>query len=679
MNSVNMETLNKFAEFIKYDKDQKSFTISFNGFSKDYEFNRCGKLIQTLLENYDPTGIFSIMLAKHTLLEYFNGSEISIYDLVFNDEVKEDIKKNKEMYDLLNTKEFLDKEKEILNNISRLIQSTSGKNLIENKKDANQELFYDAIYLVVDNIRKIKTDIYKKAGKINIENIDANIHIFERMSDCILWTNRIQDGMYLCYINQYGSSEGYFALMIKSNGTLMSVNDRVDESYIGQHGNSRNGRWQENKSPIFPYNSIFTYSDIDYKGYPKEYEINKDSLNITAFDDEAFYSIVIFMLMIKYKYDNTVPDGEIKYLNTLIKKNYDNEHVNEKGTELMVVDNDSIAVINNDFYNHINFDNFYQEQYKKGTSKNEDSFLYSPKGDFWIAMYGKGFKPDIEEILLSADKNEIKKINDAKTNEELSDKINHLYSDSDSKNPIYAEFIGDKDRIYDEIFYEIDNQLKRYIIKNMKKELEEFGGKEAVIKWWQEKSSKRFDKFVDMICEKYESIINAGETLEEHSVSYFPYREGGIHLIVKNNVYNYGESELNEVIYDNNGYKCYKCPVTGTKATIMFNLKFISYEKMEEFLGEPVPKVLKGYGLKNYNGNRLLDATRKTSEIKNILEDNCELDNDGNYKIDKWGRCESNSNYISSFEISLALSKRGLNKLYNNYKNKEPKNAKDTK
>ena len=121
-----------------------------------------------------------------------------------------------------------------------------------------------------------------KGGVIsNVQNVSTKLHIFNTLAECLINIENAQDGIYFCFISASNSSDCFFAFFLKSNGNIISVNDRIDEAYIGQHGNSRNGRWTEQKvDGIFPYDYIFNYSQHDYKGYASKYEINEEKLDL---------------------------------------------------------------------------------------------------------------------------------------------------------------------------------------------------------------------------------------------------------------------------------------------------------------------------------------------------------------------------------------------------------------
>ena len=130
----------------------------------------------------------------------------------------------------------------------------------------------------MDNIGKCNEDVYVNSGKpvLQPETVSTKIHVFNYMSECVIRLQTLaKDGAYVCYISNNGTADGYFAIVIKSNGNIFSVNDRIAEVFIGQHGHSRNGRWAENHKDIFPYEHAVEFSKYDYLGYAENYSINE--------------------------------------------------------------------------------------------------------------------------------------------------------------------------------------------------------------------------------------------------------------------------------------------------------------------------------------------------------------------------------------------------------------------
>ena len=75
----------------------------------------------------------------------------------------------------------------------------------------------------------------------------------------------------------------------------ISVNDRVEEKYIGQHKNSRNGRWQESKRfELFPYNYVIeSTKGEDYKGYALSYVVPKDPIPMKDLGADSYIHLLL--------------------------------------------------------------------------------------------------------------------------------------------------------------------------------------------------------------------------------------------------------------------------------------------------------------------------------------------------------------------------------------------------
>ena len=135
-----------------------------------------------------------------------------------------------------------------------VLKITGMKELGERDLGAEKKVVYDALDVVTSQLGKCYKDVYVNSHRPVevVRFISTKIQLFNYMADCVLTLqNKAPDGAYICYINNNGTADGYFAIVIKSNGNLFSVNDRVPERYIGQHTRSRNGRWTEDHKDFF--------------------------------------------------------------------------------------------------------------------------------------------------------------------------------------------------------------------------------------------------------------------------------------------------------------------------------------------------------------------------------------------------------------------------------------------
>ena len=79
------DILNHFAEYAKYDPDQKRFNL----LSDNYKFHQAGKVMEMLISEYDPSGVLAVMYAKREFLNSLKkrvdlGSPVSYTHLPAN-------------------------------------------------------------------------------------------------------------------------------------------------------------------------------------------------------------------------------------------------------------------------------------------------------------------------------------------------------------------------------------------------------------------------------------------------------------------------------------------------------------------------------------------------------------------------------------------------------------------
>ena len=99
---TNLEILNQFGEYVKYDPGQRSFDL----FSDNYKYHKAGKTIECLLDQFDPSGEIAVIYAKAVFENVIKSSKYSvkISDLVSDkntyDQLRESIEKDIEMHDI---------------------------------------------------------------------------------------------------------------------------------------------------------------------------------------------------------------------------------------------------------------------------------------------------------------------------------------------------------------------------------------------------------------------------------------------------------------------------------------------------------------------------------------------------------------------------------------------------
>ena len=72
------DILNHFAEYAKYDPDQKRFNL----LSDNYKFHQAGKVMEMLISEYDPSGVLAVMYAKREFLNSLK-KRVDLGSLIF--------------------------------------------------------------------------------------------------------------------------------------------------------------------------------------------------------------------------------------------------------------------------------------------------------------------------------------------------------------------------------------------------------------------------------------------------------------------------------------------------------------------------------------------------------------------------------------------------------------------
>ena len=310
--------LSQWAKFTNFDPDQKAFNLR----SAEHSFHCCNKRIMALNEAFDPSGALSVIFAKNTCRKYFQDKKLSLLEIANN---PNELKNALDIWQLFNSPDVVAVEDAYLDAMDKLITQITGTKMLGHvDNDSNRETLMVAVDKVVEELDGCHEDLFRLGGEVQAATrFSTHIHVFEQLSECLLAMETTQDGIYLCYISAENSADGYFGFYLKSNGNLLSVNERVNEAFAGQHKNSRNGRWSEGKKyQLFPYDFIFNFSEHDYKGYAKKHIIDVEKLSFFELGPDAYFPLVLAMVMLNTKYTGRKLDSmPIKMVDSLLDVN----------------------------------------------------------------------------------------------------------------------------------------------------------------------------------------------------------------------------------------------------------------------------------------------------------------------------------------------------------------------
>jgi hypothetical protein len=541
---------------------------------------------------------------------------------------------------LTTSKEVLECHRAFVDKMAQTISIISKHRLIGKESEIGEDVD-NAIGVLFETFANLNFEIYQNSGKPigHLATTALSVQACNSLAECLLRLEKSPDGIYVCYISNPGTLDGWFGFFVKSNGNLFSYHERIDEAYIGQHGNMRNGRYAENKAyDLFPYELCKASEETDYKGYAKEIRIG-EQLNLAGENGDDF-GIVIRMLLsmavIARKHSGKTIDGEPVIVNSLLPNNLallaDRESaadttavVEWKGSPIVEYTAKTAAptfdvskVLNGEY------DKEFNDKWKCWfTGANQDI----------VDVYGEGFEIQQDKILSS--------------NSSL-----RLIGNGESE----QEFIGTKERLRVQAYYEVRKQLCNYIGQKMQDEYDDFGGYEELGKWCREKIETRKPEILKYCLDAFDSIeqkedkerylgaLYLNSDNPDKSEGHLDGRFGDQVRAVCIDVYNkpgiefWGVRMMSQ--YDGDARK-HRCWLTGKAASYYFLFSFSSYHQVKDFLGCELPKFCTGwYRDHRYVGNPILDIVDPVSQMITPLEEK-----------------------YHAFDFAVALSKSAINKI----------------
>ena len=181
----------------------------------------------------------------------------------------------------------------------------------------------------VASLRHISDECLKSSGlPVKLETgISKEVIVAPTLGELLLKTASMPDGMILGYVTPRKANEGFFSLMYKSNGNIVSVNDRPVEKYFGQFGvlSGRNDRYTEDKAfSVFPYESVLnmTFKESGVHTLVDKAEVKKENMSFDDFTvDEALRFFVGCLLISSVLAGATYEAEQIRYTTALTKDN----------------------------------------------------------------------------------------------------------------------------------------------------------------------------------------------------------------------------------------------------------------------------------------------------------------------------------------------------------------------
>lgn len=638
-----IDLLNYWLKITNFNSQQTSFKI----FTNDYKFHEKNKKIIKFFNEYDSSGIIPLLYAKMAFIDLINTSQFTLLDLLQNN--IENFDEIKILYNEFNSDKFVEFEKEVIQRFETILVQLNVTNLIGNLSVTN---LLTCTKNVLEDILSLNFDVYKKGGIVkSFDKFSGKIHVFETLSKCLLTLENSDDAVYLCYISKENSPDGYFGLYIKNNGNLFSINERINEKYIGQHKNMRSNRYTSDKKyDLFPYD-IFEFLGEDYKGYATEHKIDESKLNFNNLNTESLMNIIIMIYLLNQKYVNKNIDSEEVYINSLFDVNV-KPMLELNKCELIPYANNSSLV-----KTHKNFEiNFSKEAFLDGSLCNEFNYSsdkkYNECGCFkninqgMVEKFGKDF--DLDTVLKNVfETDRTALLLDSDVNGELKKR----------NVPFNNEYIGNKRQMELQAFYLTRKKLAQHIYDKQIESLEKFGGVEKLKEWYHNLLINNLDMIVQKCIEVYNNPSQGKMNIwcgigDKHEVNFnfIKYSNTDDHdtymWCTLNNVCN----NINHIKYPYTwGDRIQSKDLFNQKECFhWFQFNPINYKHLNEFFNVEFPDFCEGYwipthGFKPYTGNSILDIVDPVDELDNVL-------------------CYKNSNKFV-FSFSIGFSKSTWNKI----------------
>lgn len=627
--------IEKMSNFLLEEPDGKFQVGGWHKSFRSFELEKMAKFSN----NFDDTHELTLIYLARFCQTLLDNTACPVMDALMG---TPQLEKYRKCFDWVRSREVLDCRGAIVDKMAVAVSAIFNRKLIGDKESIGKDVD-DAVDAVFETFAKLKFEIYQNSGNPigNLATTSLYVQACNSLAECLLRLEKSPDGIYVCYISNPGTLDGWFGFFVKSNGNLFSYNERIDEAYIGQHGNMRNGRYAENKAyDLFPYELCEQSDETDYKGYAKEIRLG-EKLNLVDGND---FGLVIRMLLclsvIAGKHCGETVSGEPVIVNSLLPNNLALlAQKGESSVSTALVEWRSSPIV--EYTAKSAVPKFDERKVLRGEYNSEFDKLprciFSGLRQDVVDAYGEGFKIQQDRILAS-------------------DSSLRLIG----KGECEQEFIGQKKRIQAQAYYDVRKQLCNYIGRKMQKDYKDFGGREGLSKWYAEKISAMKDTVLKHCLECFKKVkeeegegcvgithLNSDEKGNdtrfgdaEHpvdAVDVRAYNKVGIDF--------WGVMMLSQLKDNHHRYW-----LTGSAASYYFRFSFYSYQQVDDFIGGGLPKFCTGWFSTGtqYCGNDILNMVDPVDRMATPLS--------GDHR---------------AFDFIVALSKSAINKLNREAKRKE--------
>ena len=623
------ELIDKMSNFLLEEPDGKFQVDGWHGSIRSSELEKMAEFSSKFDDTHELTLIYLAQLCRALL----DNTSCPVMEALTE---TPQLEKYRKCLGWIRSNEVLKCRSSLVEKMAAAISAISNRKLIGETESIGKSVD-DAVEAVFETFTKLKFEIYHNSGKPigNLATTSLSVQDCNSLAECLLRLEKSPDGIYVCYISNPGTLDGWFGFFVKSNGNLFSYNERIDEAYIGQHGNMRNGRYAEEKAyDLFPYELCKVSEETDYKGYAKEIRIGEQLRLIGENGNDCDILVRMFLAMsvIDRKHSGRTIEGEPVVVNSLLPDNLaliankesaasSTAVVEWRGSPIVEYTAKCAAptfevskVLNGDY---------------NGEFDEMPGCVFKGSRREIVDAYGEGFTIDRKKILSS-------------------DSSLRLIGDGS----VEQEFIGSKDRLRAQAYYEVREQLCDYILQKMKDDLNSFGGQEALGKWYRERLDEKKDAILGYCLKAFDAMKTDDEG-NDYGCIYINDDEDapgldsrflrGSRAVEVQASSRTGMGFWGYFMLSQSKDNQRRCWLTGCAPSYYFRFDFYNYKQVEEFLGCSLPKFCVGWERDHISsGNSILNMVDPIDNMIHPL-----MDRRNPFR----------------FDFAVALSKSALNKI----------------
>ena len=603
--------LSYWHSFIERNSKLRESSIS-NAFQELAGYNlNIGELLTC-----DHNGMMAAIYAKEVFKDFLYGHSVQMYEILSNPHEVEELRR---MWAVFTSMEMQHIERVWAGQMKAFVHQAFGFRRLNIEQDA----CIKAIRVVVEELHMGSgtrhEELYRCGWEFQpIRKVSPRIHVYHYLGECLMDLEQSPDGGYVCYITDDGSTDGYFGFFLKSNGNLLSINERIDEPYPGAHSDLRRSQWLDpEKHRLFPYAAV--------KG-----EGGLANLGFMNLGPNVYLPMLLAINILSKRYEGRIPNMPLTYTDALLPiniaaalggkaENYKHRTIARAHRELDL-DLPLEAVLDGSLSCHyIQTEDGSKPQHNYGYFDNQNQML--------VDMYGAGFQFDSASLLKS-----------------------DYGSSLDARHRPNGEFVGTKERMELLAYYNVRRQLADYMRQRIHDEYVAFGGLQAVQKWWKDALRRHMDVIQTLAVRRF-IMGNSGQEASIQLPLPILFAEA-------DDPYAVGVSWDNLLSPDEDTY---------ANVSYLFGFHPESWMEMESLIHEELPKIVIGWQAEGHSPrmNHILTVCDPVDLVGTPFElgqSACAL-----YRADQSHYGDKIGPAAFNFSFAVGYSKQDMNKLLKNY------------